>query len=778
GWVRIRDDIGRREHSEETAAYLEKLCALEAKARAEAKGVWSEIKDEVQSTYELSDPQALVEKFQQQPIDGIVEKVLSGDRLIVRLLTSPKHHLQTLVLMAGIRAPTTKRTNPDGTEVAGEPLGDQAQLFVELRLLQRRVRVTILGLSPQNQLVATVMHANGNIAKFLLEAGLARCFDHHSTMLGSEMTSFRAAEASAKNARKGLFVGHVASKPRQPAESEYIVGRVFSADTLFLRDKAGQEKRIQLSSVRQPKPSDPKQAPFVPEAKEYLRKKLIGKHVLVKVDGKKPATEGFEERDVATVTLGTENIALDLLQKGLASVIRHRRDDDDRSPEYDSYLQAELDAQKAKRGMWADKPPKARQIVDYSESLHKAKIQASVLQRQKRVPGVVDFVKSGSRFAILLPRENAKLTFVLSGIRAPRSARNATETSEPFGDEAHELANRRCLQRDVEIDVETTDKVGGFIGTLYVNRENFAKVLLEEGLAKVHAYSAEQSGHAQEYFAAEQRAKDARKGLWIDWDPSQDIADEEAEYAEPPAGATEVQRATDYRDIVVTNIESDGKLKIQQIGSGTAALTEMMSSFRDFHLNNANDKLPGPPKAGDFVSARFTEDNEWYRAKVRRNDREAQTSDVVYIDFGNQETIPWSRLRPLAPQYSAQKLKPQAWDAVLSLVQFPATKEYLTEATSYLGDAVFGSELVANVDYVAPEGTLHVTLLDPRQSQNLDESINAAVVAEGLGMVPRKLRAWERSSSAATALAHLQGLEEEAKQARRGMWEYGDITED
>ena len=48
------------------------------------------------------------------------------------------------------------------------------------------------------------------------------------------------------------------------------------------------------------------------------------------------------------------------------------------------------------------------------------------------------------------------------------------------------------------------------------NKENFTKVLLEEGLATVHAYSAEQSGHANEYFAAEERAKDARKGLWHD----------------------------------------------------------------------------------------------------------------------------------------------------------------------------------------------------------------------------------------------------------------------
>jgi staphylococcal nuclease domain-containing protein 1 len=126
----------------------------------------------------------------------------------------------------------------------------------------------------------------------------------------------------------------------------------------------------------------------------------------------------------------------------------------------------------------------------------------------------------GSRFTVLVPRENIKLNFVLGGIRAPKSARNPSEKSEPFGQEAHDLAAKRLTQRDVEIDVHSIDKVGGFIGELYINKESFAKILVEEGLATVHTYSAEQSGNATELSAAEQRAKNAKKGLWVDWDPS------------------------------------------------------------------------------------------------------------------------------------------------------------------------------------------------------------------------------------------------------------------
>ena len=98
-------------------------------------------------------------------------------------------------------------------------------------------------------------------------------------------------------------------------------------------------------------------------------------------------------------------------------------------------------AQEAKRGLWSEKTPSAKQYVDYSESLEKAKRQLALLSRQKKVPAVVDFVKSASRFTVLVPRENAKLTFVLSGITAPRSARNPSDKSDPFGQEAHDFAN-------------------------------------------------------------------------------------------------------------------------------------------------------------------------------------------------------------------------------------------------------------------------------------------------------------------------------------------------
>lgn len=787
GWAALRDDADRKAELPGAADLLQKLEALEAHAKADEKGIWNTKQPRVESARDLPDAKQFAEDHKGKAIDAIVERVLSGDRLICRLLLSPTQNVQTTVLIAGLRSPTTARTNPsNGQTQPAEPYGNEAQTFVETRLLQRNVQVRVLGVSPNNLLVGEVRHPNGNIAEFLLKAGLARCVDHHSTWLGAEMGKLREAERVAKEQRAGQFQGTTTTK-KAGSEQEAVVSRVFSADTLYIRDKDGHEKRINLSSIRQPKPSDPKQSPFQAEAKEFLRKKLIGKHVKVVIDGKRPGTDGYDEREMGTVTQGGKNVALLLAEAGYASVVRHRMDDADRSPIYDELLAAEEAAQAEKKGMWAAKPQKQVQYVDYSESLEKAKRQLTMLSNKKKVPCVVDFVKSGSRFTVLVPRENAKLTFVLGGIRAPRSARGPQDTGEPFGQEAHDFAVKRCMQRDAEIDVHDTDKQGGFIGDIYINRESFAKTLVEAGLASVHHYSAEKSGNANELLAAEKKAKEARRGLWHDWDPSQEAAEDGDDYVETNGGANGAsngdapipKRMVDYKDVNVTYIDpATGRLKVQIKGDGQVNLQSLMNEFKSFHISPSNSQaLKDPPRAGDIVSAKFTEDGIWYRARVRRNDREKKTSEVVYIDYGNSEHQPWSALRPLdQAKFGPQRLKGQALDAALTCVQFNNSPEYLKESVYWLEDYTIGRDLVANIDFNdTKENVMYVTLMGT-QSKNPLDTINADIVSAGLAMVPRKLRPFERA--APDHLADMKKREAVAKDQKLGIWEYGDLTED
>ena len=70
------------------------------------------------------------------------------------------------------------------------------------------------------------------------------------------------------------------------------------------------------------------------------------------------------------------------------------------------------------------------------------------------------------------------------------------------------------MQRDVEVEFEAVDKSGGFIGAMYLNKtENAAITLVKEGLATVHAHSAEGLPWSKQLTDAEEEAKQARKNV-------------------------------------------------------------------------------------------------------------------------------------------------------------------------------------------------------------------------------------------------------------------------
>lgn len=185
---------------------------------------------------------------------AIIERVISGDRIAIRLLLEPKLHQQITLLVAGIRAPLSKRIDASGSEQAAEEFGDAAKDYVESRLLQRFVKITLLGLSPQLQFIGNIVHPAGNIAELLLSQGLARCVDFHSLMIGPDMSKLRAAEKTAREHKLRLWKEHIV-KVKAPNSSnlDVVVSRILSADTIFVKNKTGDERKINLSSVRQPK---------------------------------------------------------------------------------------------------------------------------------------------------------------------------------------------------------------------------------------------------------------------------------------------------------------------------------------------------------------------------------------------------------------------------------------------------------------------------------------------------------------------------------------------
>lgn len=238
-----------------------------------------------------------------------------------------QHQFVTLSL-AGLKAP---KTSSDPASFAAEPLAEDAKFFVESRLLQREVKCVLisspasLGQSPLQQqpaangngngasapafFVGLVRAPQGSIGDFLVGAGLAKVLDWHAGLLSSfgGLDKLRANEKAARDGRKGIWASFeqpsraapgaaanggagaaaAAAAPAGPSAAALLKGktcqatvtRVWSADSVSLVETPSAdappvlgngERRVQLSSVRAPRATDPKIAFWANEGRECV----------------------------------------------------------------------------------------------------------------------------------------------------------------------------------------------------------------------------------------------------------------------------------------------------------------------------------------------------------------------------------------------------------------------------------------------------------------------------------------------------------------------------
>ncbi|KAG1459114.1 hypothetical protein G6F56_006235 [Rhizopus delemar] len=701
----------------------------------------------------------------------IIELVRDGSNFRVLLLLPDNSQQIVTVSLSGIKAPACKRDN-DETSVS-EPFGEETKFFVESRLLQRGVKVILEGVAQGQNFVGSIQHPAGNIAELLLAQGYAKCVDWSITLATSGPGPLRNAERAAKEKKLRIWRNFVAKVATESNEFDATVVRILTGDTLLVKTKnSGVEKKLQLASIKQAprgagstaatgKSKDVKEVGYQFEAREFLRKKLIGKQVHAVIDYHKPAQDGFEAKDCATITQGSQNVSEQLVLRGLATVIRHKKDDDNRARCYDQLLIAEKKAEEQQKGVHSPKEPPVVRIVDASENAAKARQFFTFLKRGGKLHAVVEFVANGSRLFVWVPKENCRISFVLSGVRAPRVGRTPNDKSEPYGQEALDFISQKCLQHDVEIEVENVDKVGSFVGSLFVQGENVSVALLEHGLATIHEYSADESHYVNQIYAAEREAKREKKGLW-------------AEVVSKEVEQTTISNKSgpnrEYIDIVVSEILSGSHFYVQKVTDEIPKLEKMMKELGEYYSQRPAD-ASFRPRVGDTVAAKFTEDNSWYRAKIRRISHEG--IEVHYIDFGNSEVLSSARVRALADQFKT--LKSQAYEAVLSFVKSPERdQDYGLEAVDRFGDFTANKQLVANVD--AREGNvLSLTIYDFGKSTSAEASVNLDMVQDGQAYVTPKVR---YAYGNETIIKTLQEAQEKAIRQRLGMFEYGDITGD
>uniref|UniRef100_A0A8C9SWA2 Staphylococcal nuclease domain-containing protein n=1 Tax=Scleropages formosus TaxID=113540 RepID=A0A8C9SWA2_SCLFO len=718
-----------------------RLCDLEDQAKAAKKGLWSEgggshtIRD---IKYSIENLRNFVDSMHQKPADG---------------------------------------------SETPEPFAAEAKFFTESRLLQRDVQIILE--SCHNQVIlGTILHPNGNITELLLREGFARCVDWSMAVYTQGADKLRAAERSAKERKVRIWKDYVAPTANLEQKDRQFVAKVMqivNADAIVVKLISGETKTIHLSSIRPPRidgeSSQDKDKRFRPlydipymfEAREFLRKKLIGKKVNVTVDYIRAATSGtdigpgsipaFPERTCATVTIGGINIAEALVSKGLATVIRYRQDDDQRSSHYDELLAAEARAIKNGKGLHSKKEVPIHRVADISGETQKAKQFLPFLQRAGRSEAVVEHVFSGSRLKLYMPKETCLITFLLAGIECPRGSRNmpgGLQEAEPFSDEATLFTKELVLQREVEVEVEGMDKAGNFIGWLHVDGVNLSVALVEHALSKVH-FTAERSSYYKALQTAEEGARQRKDKIWANY--------EEKPTEEVVQVSEQKERVANYRPMCVTEITDGLRFYTQDVETG-AQLESLMETMRAEIAAHPPVEGAFTPRRGDYCLSKFA-DGEWYRARVEKMESAAKVH-VFYIDYGNRETVPSTRLAALPPAFSIRALPAQATEYAFAYIQVPQDEDARADAVDSVVRDIQNTQCLLNVEYMGASCP-HVTL----QFADTKEDVGLGLVKEGLVMVEvRKEKHLQKM------VAEYLKAQESAKTSRLNIWRYGDFRAD
>uniref|UniRef100_A0A663E990 Tudor domain containing 1 n=1 Tax=Aquila chrysaetos chrysaetos TaxID=223781 RepID=A0A663E990_AQUCH len=148
---------------------------------------------------------------------------------------------------------------------------------------------------------------------------------------------------------------------------------------------------------------------------------------------------------------------------------------------------------------------------------------------------------------------------------------------------------------------------------------------------------------------------------------------------------------------VVSCVQNPEEFFCQQIHSARQ-LAELQVS-----LNEHCDRFPSSPAfrpaAGNVCCAQFTEDNLWYRAAVIAYVSE-DTVLAGYIDYGNFEVLPLTRLRPMIPRL--MDLPAQAIRCTLAGVKPPVgawTSKAICFMKQLVRDKVFTVKVVDKESY-------------------------------------------------------------------------------
>ncbi|XP_074520237.1 tudor domain-containing protein 1 isoform X2 [Halichoeres trimaculatus] len=212
-------------------------------------------------------------------------------------------------------------------------------------------------------------------------------------------------------------------------------------------------------------------------------------------------------------------------------------------------------------------------------------------------------------------------------------------------------------------------------------------------------------------------------------------------WAQPPEPLT--QAVGDSFSVIVTHIQSPDDIIVQKV-ENAGAIQQLQLQLRE-HCAQAPAPQNFRPAPGTVCCAQFSEDKQWYRAKVLAYSSEDHVC-VGYLDFGNSEEVDLGHLLPISTALLA--LPMQAMPCGLAGVR-PAEESWSKDCLLALQRRIFNRILRIEIQR-AHEGKALVALID----ESSDPQANVAELLTYAGFAvpaPVSTNSDQQTSQAADA---------------------------
>jgi len=188
----------------------------------------------------------------------------------------------------------------------------------------------------------------------------------------------------------------------------------------------------------------------------------------------------------------------------------------------------------------------------------------------------------------------------------------------------------------------------------------------------------------------------------------------EVDETEPPQIPPLTLSTNSRLPVIVTHCVSSQQFYCQD-QRHASELEQLLSALNELEAGAS----PSEVTTGLHCAACFSEDRQWYRAEVMSVT--ANSVSVVFLDYGNDDTITTNDLRCLTPDLC--QLPAQAF--LCSLHKLPPAK--LTDSESVFSSQALNQVFTALITGMASNGVTHIVKLEEESGNVIDcDSINVA----------------------------------------------------